>query len=87
METLPSDIQAIIIDYKSQLEHVDRFKTTLHHIYPMYRCRCRLRMNRQFHGIFFPAWWELLGFFDAFPVFMDQGEEEPPTEPHILHLT
>ena len=90
MENLPQDVRAIVLDYKAQLEHVGRFKKTLKQIYPMYRCMCRLRMNREFHGIFFPAWWDLLNFFGAFgpifPNFQVEEEEEEPPQPNILHL-
>ncbi len=32
MNSLPTDILNIIIDYKSQLEHKERFKNTLYYI-------------------------------------------------------
>ena len=91
METLPKELQEIILDYKAELEHVERFKKSLSRIFPMYRCMCRLRMNHEFQSMFWPAWWNALDFFGNFGhmVFPPEVEEVPPddTEPHVLFLS
>ena len=54
--SLPQDLKDLIIDYKSGLEHYERFRPCLDGVVSMYFTMKRMRMNMEFQMMFFPDW-------------------------------
>ena len=80
---LPSDVRAIILDYKHGMEHYERYKPCLEGVIQMYWTMKRMRLNLEFDMMFFPDWSAHIIPF-PFPHLIEYNgmpELEPDSEP------
>ena len=79
MDIFPQAIVDIIRDYKSQLEHVEKFQPSLEEIPQMYHVIKKIRLHNEFRMFFYP------GLLDSIFWDLPLPDEEPPSNSMILH--
>ena len=85
MDDLPTDIQNIIYDYKSQLEHVERMKDVLSEIPFFFHTLKQSRLNLEFSSIYFPNFLRDL-FSDSLRPWRIINHTDDEVDQQLIHI-